>query len=98
MFPDGQRVPVRASASLPQRKPLSQEAMNSSLYGGLSSREREVAALVAQGRSNREIAASLVVSERTAEAHVSNILGKLGFTTRAQIAAWAVEKGLTPTR
>jgi non-specific serine/threonine protein kinase len=36
-----------------------------------------------------------VVSERTAEAHVSNILGKLGFSTRAQIAAWAVENGLT---
>ena len=83
-----------ALASLPQGKPLSQEAVTSSRYGGLSAREREVAALVAQGRSNREIAASLVVSERTAEAHVSNILGKLGLTTRAQIAAWAVEKGL----
>ena len=57
-----------------------------------------VAALVAQGRTNREIADTLVVSERTAEAHVSNILGKLGFTTRAQIAVWAVEKGLTTTR
>ena len=87
-----------ALASLPQGKPLSQEALTSSRYGGLSAREREVAALVAHGRSNREIAAHLVVSERTAEAHVSNILGKLGFTTRAQIAAWAVEKGLAPTR
>jgi len=57
-----------------------------------------VAALVAQGRSNREIAPSLVVSERTAEAHVSNILGKLGLSTRMQIAAWAVEKGLISTR
>jgi non-specific serine/threonine protein kinase len=37
----------------------------------------------------------LVISERTAEAHVNHILGKLGFTSRAQIAAWAVEKGLT---
>ncbi len=72
--------------------------MTSSKYGGLSAREREVAALMAQGRSNREIAAHLVVSERTAEVHVSNILGKLGFTTRAQIAAWAIEKGLIPTR
>jgi DNA-binding CsgD family transcriptional regulator len=83
-----------ALASLPQAKPISQEALTSSKYGGLSAREREVAALVAQGRTNREIADALVVSERTAEAHVSNILGKLGFTTRAQIAAWAVEKGL----
>ena len=87
-----------ALASLPQRKPLSPEAVTSSRYGGLSPREREVAALVAQGRSNREIAASLVVSERTAEAHVSNILGKLGLSTRAQIAAWVVEKGLISTR
>jgi len=84
-----------ALASLPQEKPLSQEALISSRYGGLSAREREVAALVAQGKSNREIAAHLVVSERTAEAHVSNILGKLGYATRAQIAAWAVENGLT---
>ncbi len=87
-----------ALASFPQAKPLSHEQLTSSKYGGLSAREREVAALVAQGKSNREIAASLVVSERTAEAHVSNILGKLGFSTRAQIAAWAVEKGLIPTR
>ncbi|GAC1422619.1 MAG: hypothetical protein NVSMB54_02210 [Ktedonobacteraceae bacterium] len=82
-------------ASLPQGRPLSQEAVTSGMYGGLSAREREVAMLVAQGKSNREIAASLVVSERTAEVHVSNILGKLGFTTRVQIAAWVVEKGLT---
>jgi tetratricopeptide (TPR) repeat protein len=87
-----------ALASFPQGKPLSHEYLTSGKYGGLSAREREVAALVAQGRSNREIAASLVVSERTAEAHVSNILGKLGLSTRAQIAAWAVEKGLIPTR
>lgn len=87
-----------ALASLPQEKPLSPQALTSSMYGGLSAREREVATLVVQGKSNREIAASLVVSERTAEAHVSNILGKLGFTTRAQIAAWAVEKGLTTSQ
>ncbi|TMC97588.1 MAG: response regulator transcription factor, partial [Chloroflexi bacterium] len=86
-----------ALASLPQVKPLSPNDAARRAYGGLSAREREVAALVAQGRSNREIATHLVLSERTAEAHVSNILGKLGFTTRAQIAAWAVEKGLTTT-
>lgn len=63
--------------------------------GGLTPREREVARLVAQGKTSREIANLLVVSERTAEVHVSNILGKLGFTSRAQIAAWAVEEGLT---
>lgn len=44
--------------------------------------------------SNREIADTLVVGERTVETHVSNILNKLGFNSRTQIAAWAVEKGL----
>ena len=62
--------------------------------GGLTAREREVAALIAQGKSNREIAAVLVLSERTIEGHVSNIFNKLGFNARTQIAAWAVEKGL----
>ncbi len=61
----------------------------------LTAREREVAALVAQGRSNRAIADELVISERTTESHVTNILGKLGFSSRAQIAAWAVDIGLT---
>lgn len=48
-----------------------------------------MASLVASGLSNREIAASLVISARTAETHVQHIMGKLGFTSRAQIAAWA---------
>ena len=81
--------------SLPQEKPpLPREAARQA-FGGLTAREREVATLVAQGKTSREIADLLVVSERTAEGHVSNILGKLGFTSRAQIAAWIVERGLT---
>jgi DNA-binding NarL/FixJ family response regulator len=60
----------------------------------LSRREREVAVLVARGLTNREIARTLVVSERTAENHVQHILAKLGFGSRAQIAAWAVSEGL----
>jgi predicted ATPase/DNA-binding CsgD family transcriptional regulator len=55
---------------------------------GLTKREREVAALIAQGLSNREIAARLVVAQRTAEGHVENILSKLGFTSRTQVAGW----------
>jgi non-specific serine/threonine protein kinase len=55
---------------------------------GLTKREREVAALIADGLSNREIAARLVVAQRTAEGHVENILSKLGFTSRAQVAGW----------
>jgi DNA-binding NarL/FixJ family response regulator len=64
-------------------------------FGGLTAREREVATLIAQGKSNREIAASMVVGKRTVETHVANILSKLGFASRAQIAAWAEKKGLT---
>ena len=60
----------------------------------LTRREQQVAELVARGLSNREIAAALVVSQRTAEAHVGNILTKLGFGTRAQIAAWAAGRHL----
>ncbi|MGW5383465.1 protein kinase domain-containing protein [Nocardia sp. NPDC003963] len=58
----------------------------------LTKREREVAALVARGLSNKQIATELVVSPRTAQGHVENILTKLGFTSRAQIAAWIVEE------
>jgi DNA-binding CsgD family transcriptional regulator len=65
------------------------------VYGGLTAREREVAALIALGHSNRALAGILVLSERTVAKHVENILSKLGFTARAQIAAWAVEKNLT---
>jgi DNA-binding NarL/FixJ family response regulator len=54
----------------------------------LTPREREVARFVAQGLSNREIGKTLVISERTVDAHVQHILNKLGFNSRAQIAAW----------
>jgi pimeloyl-ACP methyl ester carboxylesterase/DNA-binding CsgD family transcriptional regulator len=57
----------------------------------LTQREWEVANLIIEGKSNREIADVLIVSERTVEGHVSNILAKLGFHTRAQISAWVVE-------
>ena len=55
----------------------------------LTRRESEIAALVAEGLTNREIADRLVMATRTAEAHVAHILGKLNFTSRAQLAAWA---------
>ena len=60
----------------------------------LTSREREVAALIARGLSNREIATKLTIAERTAISHVEHIMNKLGLHTRAQIAAWAVRHGL----
>jgi DNA-binding NarL/FixJ family response regulator len=62
----------------------------------LTAREREVLALVARGRSNREIADALVISERTARTHVSNVLGKLGLASRTQAALWAIREGIAP--
>jgi len=72
----GQAKERRASGGLPE----------------LTRREREVAELVAEGLSNKEIAASLVISLRTAEAHVEHILSKLGFNSRAQITIWVTDK------
>jgi serine/threonine-protein kinase PknK len=60
--------------------------------GALTRRELEISELVAQGLSNRDIARELVISVRTAESHVDHIMGKLGFTGRAQIAAWVAER------
>lgn len=62
------------------------------ISGELTQRERQVANLVARGCSNRQIALELVVSERTVDTHVSHILHKLELTSRAQIAAWVVER------
>ena len=64
----------------------------------LSGREREVAALIGQGASNRDIAEALVISERTVERHVANIFAKLNFGSRTQIAAFAVAAGITHDR
>jgi predicted ATPase/DNA-binding CsgD family transcriptional regulator len=62
----------------------------------LTRRESEVAALVARGLTNRDIADRLYISIRTVEVHVDRILSKLGFRTRTQLAAWAHEEGLAP--
>jgi len=60
----------------------------------LTEREREVLGLVGRGLSNRAIADRLAITERTARTHVSNILGKLGLSSRTQAALYAVERGL----
>jgi predicted ATPase/DNA-binding CsgD family transcriptional regulator len=62
----------------------------------LTPREREVVRLIAEGLTNRQIAERLVIAERTASTHVANILAKLGFATRAQIAAWSAQRSSQP--
>jgi two-component system NarL family response regulator len=63
-------------------------------YHDLTVREREVLQLIAQGRSNKEIAGELKISERTVKTHVSNIFGKLELTDRTQVALYAHKRGL----
>ncbi len=84
----------QATAMLPHKRAHTSGRIAKQAYGGLTTREREVAALISQGKINREIAEELVVSERTVESHVSNIMFKLGVQSRRQIRDWAVEKGL----
>src|SRR5262249_28052496 len=83
-----------ATSLIPHTHPPSLLRATKQTFGGLTPREREVAALVGQGKTNREIADQLVVSERTVETHVRNILTKLDFTSRSRIAVWAVKKRL----
>lgn len=61
-------------------------------HNPLTRREREVAELIAQGLSNKDIAMALVIAQRTAETHVEHILTKLGFSSRAQVASWIGEQ------
>jgi DNA-binding CsgD family transcriptional regulator len=84
-----------ADALLPRPRALTSRRAAKQQFGGLTEREREIAALIAEGKSNREIADKLVLSERTVITHVSSILNKLGFASRTQIAVWAAEQGLS---
>jgi two-component system, NarL family, response regulator DevR len=60
----------------------------------LSEREMDVIGLISQGKTNKEIAESLIIAEKTARNHVSRILTKLGLVRRSQAAAWAIKQGL----
>jgi DNA-binding CsgD family transcriptional regulator/tetratricopeptide (TPR) repeat protein len=84
----------RAAATLPLRSVLRrwQPARQGQALAVLTPREWEIALKVAAGKSNREIAAELVLSERTVESHVSNILARLGFSSRTQIATWVLQQ------
>ena len=66
--------------------------------GVLTTREKEVLVLIAEGRSNKDIARHLVISERTARTHVSHLLTKMGLTSRTQAALLAVKEGLVQPR
>jgi predicted ATPase/DNA-binding CsgD family transcriptional regulator len=79
----------------PPRPPAATPGAAGAGLAPLTPREQEIAELVTQGLTNKQIAARLVISQRTAEGHVENILTKLGFTNRAQISRWITERGGT---
>jgi len=73
-------------------EPAAESVVEGEAASPLTRREQEIAGLVARGMSNKEIARTLVIAQRTAEGHVEHILTKLGFTSRAQIATWVTER------
>jgi non-specific serine/threonine protein kinase len=87
---EGQRMPVDAVVAYAVSLGAEPVAPAPELPAGtqLTRREREVAALIARGMSNRQIAQTLVIAERTVTNHVEHIFTKLGFRSRAQVAAW----------
>jgi DNA-binding NarL/FixJ family response regulator len=90
-----QRGELRLDPTVAQRLMSSLRAgPREDLTAELTARELEVLRLVGAGRANKEIATELGISERTARTHVSNILGKLGLSSRTQAALWAAREGL----
>jgi ATP/maltotriose-dependent transcriptional regulator MalT len=87
-----------AARLVPRRRTPTDRQANKARFDGLTRRECDVASLLAAGRSNRQVADALVLSERTVEVYVTNILAKLGFDSRAQIGGWAVQVGLASAR
>jgi len=75
-------------ADLHMKGGLAQAARSNGQFGTTTRREREIAGLVAEGLTNREIAEKLVLSERTIEGHMANLFGKLDVSSRTQVAAW----------
>jgi DNA-binding NarL/FixJ family response regulator len=81
----------QANARTPQSKPPTPLQTARPAHSGLIRRVREIAALVAEGKSSRAIAETLVIGVRTVEGHVGRILDKLAFTSRIRIATWVIE-------
>lgn len=91
----GRRFLAGGSAPAPaDRPPPPRQSTHAADASGLSAREREVLRLVAQGRTNREIATLLVISEKTVARHLTNIFTKIGVTNRAGATAYALTSGL----
>jgi DNA-binding CsgD family transcriptional regulator len=82
------RLVVQKLRAIPQRQ------LDKDRIGGLTARERDVVLLIAQGKSNREIAEAMTVGIKTVETYVTRILKKLNLASRVQIATWVLEKGL----
>jgi len=87
-FEKGRRLGRDGAVRLALGAPVTAAAQADRHDGALAKREDDVARLVAEGMSNKQIAARLFISERTVDSHVRSILNKLGFNSRAQIAAW----------
>jgi DNA-binding CsgD family transcriptional regulator len=88
---------ARTAILIPGESPPSPRQAARQAFHGLTEREREVATLVAAGRTNQQIADELVLSKRTIETHVGSIMAKLACHSRAQVAVWATQKGLGKT-
>ncbi|MEU8586061.1 LuxR C-terminal-related transcriptional regulator [Streptomyces sp. NPDC048664] len=99
-FRRGRALPEQAAIdyALDAASPADGQTRSSDEESPLTPRESEIAELVCEGLTNREIAARLVIAPRTAEGHVQRILAKLGFTSRAQVAAWYVNRLLIRER
>jgi non-specific serine/threonine protein kinase len=89
-----QRLEVLSPAAPAEASKATANQAAKARFGGLTARERQVAALVAAGKTNQEIASELYVGVRTVEAHITRILTKLNFTSRTQVAVWARDSGL----
>jgi predicted ATPase/DNA-binding CsgD family transcriptional regulator len=93
---------IEYALTLPEHAPdpaaLAEQPAGNKPSDPLSPREREVAVLVARGLTDAQLAEALIIGRRTAEKHVANCLGKLGLASRAGLAAWAVDRGLSAPR
>ena len=91
-YREGTSLSLDAATSFALGEQPDAAAFDPAPFAELTKRERQVADLVAEGLTNKAIAARLVISVRTAQGHVEHILSKLGFTSRSQIAAWIAEQ------